>query len=79
MNTGIADCGGSESQVASQPRKPRVAGCDVLTMWSHIHYRGDVFVMSNSQDFLRESRVAALQELGVSRLMKPTDAVGLLG
>jgi hypothetical protein len=49
--------------------------CDVLMMWSHIHYGGDAFVTSNTDDFMRPSRREALTALGAGELLTPRDAV----
>jgi hypothetical protein len=49
--------------------------CDVLMMWSHIHYGGDAFVTANTDDFTRPSRRTALTALGAGELLTPQVAV----
>jgi hypothetical protein len=49
--------------------------CDVLMIWSHIHYRGDAFVTSNTRHFLKPVRKRALQALGAGELLTPEEAV----
>jgi hypothetical protein len=46
--------------------------CDVHTMWSHIHYKNDVFCTSDS-NFFKESKLAALVQLGARLIVRPRD------
>lgn len=50
--------------------------CDVLAMWSHVHYRADAFVTSDA-NFHRPIKRAALLELGANAICTPEAAVGL--
>jgi hypothetical protein len=52
------------------------AKCDVLVMWSHIHYGGDIFVTSD-KNFHRQHRKDALIELGAKHISFPRDAAAL--
>lgn len=50
--------------------------CDVLAMWSHIHYEHDVFVTSD-KNFHSEKKKSDLLILGAGRIEYPNDAVVL--
>jgi len=51
--------------------------CDVLTLWSHIWYNGDIFVTRDS-NFFRQTKKSKLIELGARRIMRPKEAVEML-
>ena len=55
-------------------RKWRNAKCDVLGMWSHIHYQGDVFV-TNDKNFHNAEKKAKLLALGAGRIEAPSSAL----
>lgn len=48
--------------------------CDVLMMWSHVRYNGDVFV-SRDDNFRKQSKRSKLIGLGAGEIMTPHDAV----
>jgi hypothetical protein len=50
--------------------------CDVLAMWSHIHYGRDVFVTSDC--LFHKTKKPALLSLGARRIERPEGAVALL-
>ena len=54
--------------------KWRNAKCDVLAMWSHITYDGDIFVTSDI-NFLKQTKKPALIALGARDILTPQDAV----
>jgi len=51
--------------------------CDVLTLWSPMWYSGDIFV-ARDNIFFKPTNRSKLIQLGVGKIMKPTDAVKLL-
>lgn len=51
--------------------------CDVLTLWSHIWYNGDIFV-TRDENFFRQTKKSRLIELGAGRILRPTEAVEML-
>lgn len=55
-------------------RNPR---CDVLAMWSHIRYTGDVFVTSDDVFHSREKN-AVLLAMGAKSIARPGEAMELL-
>jgi hypothetical protein len=55
----------------------RNAKCDVLSIWSHIHYRRHVFVTSDG-NFHKETKKPRLLALGAGRIEQPADAALLL-
>jgi hypothetical protein len=55
-------------------RKWRNAKCDVLTMWSHIYYSGDIFVTADIPAFLRETKKTQLVALGAGDILTPAEA-----
>ena len=52
----------------------RNAKCDVLAMWSHIYYGGDVFVTRDS-NFLEPTKKSLLVTLGAGEILEPNEAV----
>lgn len=50
----------------------RNAKCDVLVMWCHLHYRGDVLVTTDA-NFHKATKKAALLALGANRIIRPDD------
>ena len=52
--------------------------CDVLTVWSHIWYNGDIFVTRDKEHFLAQTKKTKLIELGAGRILTPTEAVKML-
>ena len=66
---------GVEAELASaECAKWRNAKCDVLIMWAHIHYGGDVFV-SRDSNFFKSSKKPALEKLGANAILMPSVAV----
>lgn len=55
----------------------RNAKCDVLAMWCHIKYDGDVFV-TRDQNFFKRSKGVQLEALGAGSIATPEQAVTLL-
>lgn len=51
--------------------------CDVLAMWSHMHYEHDIFVTSD-ENFHSEQKKSDLLVLGAGRIEYPEDAVALI-
>lgn len=56
-------------------RKWRNAKCDVLTVWSHIYYGGEIFVTADIPAFLRETKKSRLIALGAGDILTPAGAV----
>lgn len=54
-------------------RKWMNARCDALALWSHLHYRGDVFVTSD-QNFHAGTKKPALLALGAGAIVYPAGA-----
>ena len=54
----------------------RNAKCDVLALWCHIHYDGDVFVTSD-KNFHAQTKIDKLQALGSGKILFPKDALAL--
>lgn len=52
------------------------AKCDVLALWSHIWYNGDVFVTSD-ENFHKKTKKPRLIELGAKKILRPAETVGL--
>lgn len=48
--------------------------CDVLGLWSHIHYKGDIFVTADKH-FLAATKRPKLIALGSGDILAPKDAV----
>jgi len=48
--------------------------CDVLTMWCHIQYKGDIFVTPDKH-FYQVTKRPALISLGARSILYPSDAV----
>jgi len=53
------------------------AKCDVLALWSHIWYDGDIFV-TGDKDFHKETVKPRLIKLGAGKILRPAEAVKLL-
>ena len=53
----------------------RNAKCDVLTMWCHIISGGDIFVTSDKDHFLKQTKKSALISLGAKDILEPQDAL----
>ncbi len=51
--------------------------CDVLTLWSHVWFNGDIFV-TRDDNFLKPTKKMKLIELGARRILRPTEAVRML-
>lgn len=51
--------------------------CDVLSMWSHIYYKGSVFVTSD-RNYHKKSKKPALVKLGAGTILTPREAVSML-
>ena len=51
--------------------------CDVLTLWSHIWYNGDIFV-TRDDNFFKQTKKPKLIELGAGKILRPTEAVKML-
>jgi len=51
--------------------------CDVLTLWSHIYFNGDVFV-TNDNNFYKQTKKPRLVKLGSGRILAPSEAVKML-
>jgi hypothetical protein len=67
--------GRNPSDFASD-RKWRNPKCDVLALWSHIHYGTDVFVTSD-RNFHKPSKRPRLIALGAKEIMTPEQAARL--
>lgn len=50
------------------------AKCDVLALWSHIHFKGDVFVTSDG-NFLKQTKKPTLLSLGAGQIFTPDQAL----
>lgn len=48
--------------------------CDVLALWSHIWYKGDMFVTSD-EHFHKKTVKPRLEKLGAGKILKPDEAV----
>jgi hypothetical protein len=55
----------------------RNAKCDVLCMWAHIHYGGDVFATRDG-NFHKATKKAALEALCAGRILTPSGSVDYL-
>jgi len=53
------------------------AKCDVLGLWSHIWFKGDIFITTD-KDFHKKSVKPRLIELGAGKILRPDEAVNLL-
>ncbi|MDH5378361.1 MAG: hypothetical protein OEX00_08565 [Gammaproteobacteria bacterium] len=53
------------------------AKCDVLALWSHIWYGGDIFV-TRDQNFHKETKKLQLNALGAGKILKPAETAELL-
>jgi hypothetical protein len=51
--------------------------CDVLALWSHIWFDGDIFVTRDG-NFFKPSAKPKLIELGAGRILRPAEAVKFL-
>jgi hypothetical protein len=50
------------------------ARCDVVSMWCHIYYSGDIFVTSD-RHFLKEKVKNDLQKIGSKNILSPTETL----
>jgi hypothetical protein len=57
--------------------KWRNAKFDVLSMWCHIHYAGDIFVTSD-ENFHKAAKKPQLIALGAKAIMRPSEASSYL-
>ena len=55
----------------------RNAKCDVLALWSHIHYGSGIFVTMDS-NFHQKTKKSGLLALGAGEILKPEDAASRL-
>jgi hypothetical protein len=53
------------------------AKCDVLALWSHIWYSGDIFV-TRDQNFHKETKKLQLIALGAGKILRPAETIELL-
>ena len=53
------------------------AKCDVLALWSHIHYGSGIFVTMDS-NFHKKTKKTRLLALGAGEILKPEDAASRL-
>ncbi len=53
------------------------AKCDVLGLWSHIWFKGDIFITTD-KDFHKKSVKPRLIELGTGKILRPDEGVNLL-
>lgn len=53
------------------------AKCDVLALWSHIWFKGDIFITTD-KDFRKKSVKPRLIALGAGKILRPDEAVNLL-
>jgi hypothetical protein len=51
--------------------------CDVLALWSHIWYNGDIFVTSDGH-FFQQTKKPKLIELGAGKIMRPKEVIEFL-
>jgi hypothetical protein len=56
----------------------RNAKCDVLAMWCHIKYEGDIFVTRDKRHFLKQSKKSRLEALGARTIATPEQLLGLI-
>lgn len=64
---------GLDPNKAGADRRWRNAQCDVVALWSHICYKGDIFV-TRDRNFL-ETKQAQLIALRAGQILRPSDAV----
>lgn len=69
--------GAVTSENEKQIKKWRNAKCDVLALWSHVHYRRQVFVTSDL-NFHKASKKPHLIALGAGKIESPQTAVSLI-
>ena len=50
------------------------AKCDVLSMWCHIYYKGDIFV-TNDRNFHKKTKKNCLIELGAGEILRPEEII----
>ncbi len=55
----------------------RNAKCDVLGLWSHINYGGDIFITSD-RNFHKQSKKPRLIALGAKNIMTPQEAATVI-
>jgi len=54
--------------------KWRNAKCDVLALWRHIHFNGDIFITSD-KNFHQQRKKAQLVALGAWNILTPQTAI----
>jgi hypothetical protein len=68
---------GIESKLRPIDRTWRNAKCDVITLWAHLHYEGDILVTDDG-DFHALSKQDPLRELGVGSVVRSSEALSLV-
>ncbi len=68
---------GIDPSVTPAHPKWRNAKCDVLALWSHITFNGDIFVTSDN-NFFKQTKRPALITLGAGNILSPQDTVAKL-
>jgi hypothetical protein len=71
--TGYSASTGRNPEDEPSDGKLRNPMCDVVALWTHIYYGGDVFVTSD-QNFHRATKKPRLKALGAGDIMKPDAA-----
>jgi hypothetical protein len=66
--------GESDNERTKRIHKGNNQLCDVLGMWCHIRYKGDVFVTSD-RNFHKQRKKLLLVGLGAGHILTPDDAV----
>lgn len=51
--------------------------CDILALWSHIWYNGDIFVADDNH-FHKPAKKLKLIELGAGKILRPLEVVEML-
>lgn len=68
---------GIEPELTTIDRKWKNVKCDVLAIWSHVFFKRQVFVTTDT-NFHKASKKSKLIELGAGRIETPASAVSLL-
>lgn len=68
---------GINSQNDPIAAKWRNAKCDVLSLWCHIYYSGDIFVTSD-RNFHKATKLRALESLGAKKISTPEDVLTVI-
>ena len=53
------------------------AQCDVLSMWCHVRYRGDIF-LTNDRNFHKDGKKPRLLALGAGQILDAQDALAFV-